>query len=120
MGYQPCMREETLSGEGGLKIWLRSWRSEGAPRAAVVLVHGFNSHGGYYVWVAEQLLKQGLSVYALDLRGRGKSDGERYYVAKFADYVSDVAAAVDLAKSREGNVPFFMLGHSAGGVVACI
>jgi alpha-beta hydrolase superfamily lysophospholipase len=114
------MREETLSGVGDLKIWLRSWRPEGAPRAAVVLVHGFNSHGGYYVWVAEQLVKQGLSVYALDLRGRGKSDGERYYVAKFADYVSDVAAAVDLAKSREGSAPFFMLGHSAGGVVACL
>jgi alpha-beta hydrolase superfamily lysophospholipase len=119
-GSSGAMREETLSSVGDLKIWIRSWRPEGPPRAAVVLVHGFNSHGGYYVWVAEQLVKQGLSVYALDLRGRGKSDGERYYVAKFADYVSDVVAAVELAKAREGNVPFFMLGHSAGGVVACI
>jgi acylglycerol lipase len=120
VGYERSMREETTVGADGLKICIRSWRPERAPRAAVVIVHGFNSHSGYYRWVAEQLVTQGLSVYALDLRGRGKSDGERYYVAKFADYVSDVAAAVDLAKSREGNVPLFLLGHSAGGVVACL
>ena len=38
-------------------------------------------------WVAEQFVARGLAVYALDLRGRGKSDGERFYVEKFADYV---------------------------------
>jgi pimeloyl-ACP methyl ester carboxylesterase len=30
------------------------------------------------------------AVYAVDLRGRGNSDGERFYVEKFDDYVSDV------------------------------
>ena len=52
--------------------------------------HGFNSHSGYYLWVAEQLLASGLAVYALDLRGRGKSDGERYYVEKFSEYQGDL------------------------------
>jgi alpha-beta hydrolase superfamily lysophospholipase len=61
----------------------------------------------------------GLAVYGLDLRGRGKSDGERFYVQQFEDYVSDVAGGVTLAKSREPGVPVFLLGHSAGGVVAC-
>ena len=61
----------------------------------------------------------GLAVYALDLRGRGKSDGERFYVQQFEDYVSDVAGLVTLAKSREPGIPAFLLGHSAGGVVAC-
>jgi alpha-beta hydrolase superfamily lysophospholipase len=55
----------------------------------------------------------------VDLRGRGKSDGERFYVQQFADYVSDAAGLVALAKSREPGLPMFMLGHSAGGVVAC-
>jgi alpha-beta hydrolase superfamily lysophospholipase len=34
--------------------------------------------------------------------------------------VSDVAGLVALAKSREVGLPVFLLGHSAGGVVACI
>jgi alpha-beta hydrolase superfamily lysophospholipase len=55
-----------------------------------------------------------------DLRGRGQSDGERFYVAKFADYVDDVATFVTLAKSAHPDLPVFVLGHSAGGVVSCV
>jgi alpha-beta hydrolase superfamily lysophospholipase len=112
-------KEEFLESTGGLRIFTRSWRPEGAPRGVIILVHGFNSHGGYYLWAAEQLLASGLAVYALDLRGRGKSDGERYYVDKFAEYQSDVDALVRLARSRDAGLPMFMLGHSAGGVIAC-
>jgi alpha-beta hydrolase superfamily lysophospholipase len=86
----------------------------------VAIVPGFNSHSGYYAWVAEQLAASGLAVYAVDLRGRGKSDGERFYVQTFADYISDVAELVSLAKSQEPGAPIFVLGHSAGGVVACM
>ncbi|MBO9611418.1 MAG: alpha/beta hydrolase [Dyadobacter sp.] len=39
----------------------------------VVIVHGFNSHSGYYQWVAEQLTSNGYETYAIDLRGRGNS-----------------------------------------------
>jgi len=59
-------------------------------------------------------------VYAVDLRGRGKSDGERFYVEKLADWVSDVGTVMALAKSREPGLPVFLLGHSAGGVVSCV
>jgi alpha-beta hydrolase superfamily lysophospholipase len=112
--------EERLEGAGGLKISVRSWQPDGPARAVVVIVPGFNSHSGYYGWVAGQFAASGLAVYAVDLRGRGKSDGERFYVEKFADYVSDVATLVTLAKSREPGLPVFLLGHSAGGVVSCV
>jgi acylglycerol lipase len=105
---------------GGLRIFFRSWRPTAKPRGVVVIVPGFNSHSGYYAWVAGQFVGAGLAVYALDLRGRGQSDGERFYVQAFADYVDDVANCVTLAASREPGLPVFMLGHSAGGVVACL
>jgi len=112
-------KEESIGSVGGLKIFTRSWRPTTPPRGAIVLVHGFNSHSGYYLWAAEQLLGSGLAVYALDLRGRGKSDGERYYVEKFSEYQADVDALVNLVRQREPGLPLFMLGHSAGGVIAC-
>jgi pimeloyl-ACP methyl ester carboxylesterase len=62
---------------------MRCWMPEGRPRGIIVLSHGFNSHSGYYLWAAEQLLASRLAVYALDYRGRGKSDGERYFVESF-------------------------------------
>jgi len=114
------MNEESFEGVAGYKIFTRSWRPAGKARGVVVVVHGFNSHSGYYPWVAAQLVSMGLSVYALDLRGRGRSDGERFYVARFADYVNDVAKLVAIAKQRDPELPVFMLGHSAGGVVSCV
>jgi acylglycerol lipase len=85
----------------------------------IVICHGVNSHGGQYQWVGDQLAANGFAAYALDLRGRGRSEGERYYVEHVDAYVSDLAAVVDLAKSRHSGSPVFVLGHSAGGVVSC-
>jgi acylglycerol lipase len=118
MTQQPP-REERLDSSGGVSIFVRSWRPEN-PRAVVVICHGVNSHGGQYLWSGGQFAAAGLAAYALDLRGRGKSDGERFYVENVADYVSDVAAVVKLAKSRDAGLPVFLLGHSAGGVVSCV
>src|SRR5215468_4121992 len=114
-----AMTEETFKAADGYSIFFRTWRPDAQARGLVVLVHGFNSHSGYYRWVGEQLAASGLVAYALDLRGRGKSDGERFYVDSMADYVGDLAAFVRLARSREPGLPTFLLGHSAGGVVSC-
>jgi alpha-beta hydrolase superfamily lysophospholipase len=114
------MSESNFKGVGGLNIFFRSWRpASGTARGVVAIVPGFNSHSGYYQWVAAQLGADGLAVYAIDLRGRGRSDGERFYVQNFEDYVTDVASFVSIIKEKEKGLPVFMLGHSAGGVVAC-
>jgi alpha-beta hydrolase superfamily lysophospholipase len=113
-------KEETLEGTGGVRLFARSWRPAQAPRAVVAIVHGFNSHSGYYQWVAEKFVEHGLAVYAVDLRGRGKSEGERFFVQDIGEYVSDISTLVDWAKSREPGLPVFLLGHSAGGVASCL
>ncbi|MGB3832370.1 MAG: lysophospholipase [Mesorhizobium sp.] len=114
------VKEEQFEGAGGLSIAFRSLRPEDPPRGVVVIVPGFNSHSGYYLWVAAQLAASGLAVYAVDLRGRGRSDGERFYVEGIADYVGDVDGLVKIAKAREPALPVYLLGHSAGGVVSCL
>src|SRR5262245_31758403 len=114
------MKESTFEGVGGLKIFYRSWRPKEKTRGVVVIVPGFNSHSGQYLWGGEQFAVNDLAAYAIDLRGRGRSEGERYYVEKMEDYVDDVANLVRTAKSENPDVPVFVLGHSAGGVVSCI
>jgi alpha-beta hydrolase superfamily lysophospholipase len=113
------LREETIKGSSGLNIFIRSWRPDEKPRGVVVIVPGFNSHSGQYLWVGDQLAVRGLAVYCLDLRGRGRSDGDRFFVQEFSDYISDVSSLIELAKSREPGLPVYLLGHSAGGVTAC-
>lgn len=111
-------REETFDGPKGVKIFMRSWRPEASPFGVLVICHGLNAHSGQYLWAAEQFASSGLAVYAPDLRGHGKSGGERFYVEDVADWVSDLAGAVKIAKTREAGLPVFLLGHSAGGVVS--
>lgn len=119
MAAQIQPSEERFDGAGGLNIFFRSWRPSAKPKAVVVISHGFNSHSAYYQWVAEQFVADGLAVYALDYRGRGLSDGERFYVNAFSDYTGDLAQMVSIAQDREPGLQTFLLGHSAGGVIGC-
>ena len=112
------MKESSFKTADGLNIFTRSWKPEGPPRAVIALVHGFNAHSGYMTWPGEQFAAHGLAAYALDLRGRGRSDGERFFVEKFSDYTGDVDQLVEIARAENPGLPVFVLGHSAGGVVA--
>jgi acylglycerol lipase len=112
------MNELNFKGQGDLNIFARVWRPDGKARAVVVIAHGVNSHSGYYVWVGEQLSAAGFAVYAIDHRGRGRSDGERYFVESVDEYVQDLGTFIQLAKSKEPGLPVFLLGHSAGGVIS--
>ncbi len=114
------MQEEFFTSAGGVRIHMRTWSPQRTPRAVIAICHGVNSHGGQYAWVATQLVSQGFAVFALDLRGRGKSEGVRFYVDDVADYVADLRGLILIAKQRHPGLPVYLLGHSAGGVVSCI
>jgi alpha-beta hydrolase superfamily lysophospholipase len=111
------LQEQWLDGKGGLRIFTRHWPAS-SPKASLVICHGVNSHGGQYVRAAEGFAARGFAVTALDLRGRGKSEGERFYVESVDDYVSDLSQTIEQARARHPDLPLFLLGHSAGGVTA--
>jgi alpha-beta hydrolase superfamily lysophospholipase len=116
----PTQREEMFEGAGAVQLFARSWRPSGAVRSVFVIVHGFKAHSGRYSAVAEELVQNGLAVYAMDLRGHGKSEGERYWVDSFDDYVADLENFMAIVRTREPGIPVFLFGHSAGGVVASL
>jgi acylglycerol lipase len=121
MTVETLVKEGSFVGAEGYSIFTRSWVPPmGAPRAVLVIVHGFNSHSGHYLWAGEQFATNGLAVYALDLRGRGRSEGDRYHIDNIDDYTRDVDHLVEQAKAEHPGLPIFLLGHSAGGVVSCV
>jgi alpha-beta hydrolase superfamily lysophospholipase len=109
--------EAWFDGPGG-RIFTRHWEPDGAPKASFVLCHGVNSHSGQYIRAGQEFAARGFAVTALDLRGRGKSEGERFYVDSIDGYVSDVSQAIELARAHHPDLPLYLLGHSAGGVTA--
>lgn len=92
----------TFLSEEGQKIFYRNWKPDEAPKAVVVIVHGLNSHSAYYQWVAEQLNTQRYEVYAIDLPGRGNSEGERYYIADYKALIADIDQLVSIARIFAG------------------
>jgi lipase len=84
----------------------------GPPAAeAIVCVHGLTQHGGIYERLAGELVAEGRSVVALDLRGHGASGTEPPWDVQ--THVDDVLETV-----RElGVEQAVWLGHSFGGRV---
>ena len=112
------MLEESFVGRGGTRLHMRGWRT-GDARAVVIICHGVNSHSGQYLWTGQRLASEGFAVYAYDHRGRGRSEGSRFYVDDITDYTDDLETFVQLVHRREPGKKVFLLGHSAGGVISC-
>jgi len=95
----------------------QDWEPSGAPRARLVVVHGFGEHAGMdaYAWFARRLVSAGYAAHAFDQRGHGRSPGRRGYVASWDDYRVDVDDAARRAHAR-GDAPVVLVGVSLGGL----
>jgi len=113
---------ETTTGvyqaEDGAKIFFRHYNARNE-KAGLVLAHGLGEHSGRYQNVVAPLLAAGISVWVPDHRGHGQSDGQRGHVDAFDQYLSDLKGVMTLAQeSLPGVCPFFLMGHSMGGLIA--
>ena len=108
-------REGTLAAADGVALAWQAWSPSGPTLAAVGLIHGGAEHGGRYPALVSALRERGCAVYALDLRGHGRSGGRRGHVDRFSDYMSDLETFFEFVRSETGEVPTFVLGYSLGG-----
>jgi pimeloyl-ACP methyl ester carboxylesterase len=80
----------------------------GAP--TLVLLHG--AGGSHLHWPAELRRLDGATVYALDLPGHGRSDGDG--CQSITDYVSTLIDFLDATRTDQA----VWVGHSMGGAIA--
>ena len=59
----------------------------------------------------------GLSLYAIDMRGHGRSAGRRGHLVDFASLLGDLDRLRLVAGRGRGDRPLFLVGHSLGGLV---
>jgi alpha-beta hydrolase superfamily lysophospholipase len=102
-----------LASGDGVKIAYRAWPHPGA-EITFAVVHGLGEHAGRYQRFAEGMAKHGMATFAVDLRGHGKSPGQRGHVNSWSQWTDDVSAFVKHVESvAVGEV--VPLGHSFGG-----
>jgi alpha-beta hydrolase superfamily lysophospholipase len=108
----------TLKTADGLDLYLRRWETDGVPRQwTFVLVHGLGEHSGRYQHLAEWFMPRGAAVYAMDLRGHGRSGGQRGHAASLDALLDDMDLVVERARTESGG-PLVLIGHSFGGLLA--
>jgi len=112
--------EDRFETRDGLRLFENRWLPEGDPVGVVIVVHGIIEHGGRYADVAAELNRHGYAVYAMDLRGHGRSEGERVSIRSFDEHLADLEVFLDRVRAREPRRPLFLLGHSMGGAVVAL
>ena len=87
------------------------------PRARLLLLHASLVHSEYYVPFALHLAALGIETWLPDLRGHGRSAGERGYTRTWADAVEDAKWSFE-AMAAGADVPVWAGGESYGALVA--
>ncbi|HEU0054830.1 MAG TPA: alpha/beta hydrolase [Longimicrobium sp.] len=114
----PAERAEWLFAPDGVRLHLRAWEAP-APRAALLVSHGLGEHSGRYAALARDLVPRGVSVYALDHRGHGRSGGARGHADRFECFTGDFECfRRAVLETLPPGLPVFLLGHSLGGLIA--
>jgi alpha-beta hydrolase superfamily lysophospholipase len=113
---QPALLADRLVMADGAALPLRSWLPEGAPRAVIVGVHGFNDYSNSFTMPAEDWVKDGIATYAYDQRGFGAAPDRGMWPGT-ETLVEDLDTATALIKQRHPGVPVYVVGESMGGAV---
>jgi acylglycerol lipase len=101
----------------GLKLFAQKWEPESEAKAVISLVHGHGEHSGRYRHWAEKLNSAGYAVLASDLRGHGRSEGQRGDSPSFDHYADDITILLEKTKELFTGKPVFLYGHSLGGLI---
>jgi alpha-beta hydrolase superfamily lysophospholipase len=109
---------DTYALPDGAKLFFRSWRAADPTTPTLVLMHGLGAHSGWFIDMGNELHTRGLTVYAPDHRGFGRSEGPRGHTRDWRGYPRDVESFLDEVQRRQPGAPLFLLGHSMGGLFA--
>lgn len=107
---------EELTTADGCTLFLRSWITS-SPNI-LLLLHGLGAHSGWFIDMGNELSARGLTVYAMDHRGFGRSKGLSGHIDNYHTFLSDIGFVLDEIRKRHPDAKLYILGHSMGGIFA--
>ena len=115
--------EFNFTSSDGLRVACFRWDSRGPVRGVIQIAHGVGEHIGRYAETIQFLISAGLTVYANDHRGHGRTAPDKSYLGNFGEggfdlLVEDMVRLSRIAKGDHPGRPFILLGHSLGSFAA--
>ncbi len=110
--------EGTFQGASGLELYYQSWHPQTLARAVLVIVHGHGGHSSIFSQMVDYLTECSYIIYGFDLRGNGRSPGQRGYINSWVEFREDVNNFLNFVRSKEPESKVFLIGQSMGGTIA--
>lgn len=110
--------EGFFNGFQNCRLHYKVWPSAGA-KHALIITHGQAEHADCYKRLSEALSRLPLTIFCWDLRGHGKSEGQRGFVRHFNDYSEDLRCFINFIRESTtfSTDKMILLGHSMGGLI---
>lgn len=111
--------ENAMIAHDGARLGLTVWRAEGTdtPENVIVGIHGMNNYAGEFRLAAPEWAKMGMTVYAYDQRGFGRSVHRGYWPEEEL-MREDLRTVVSLARARHPEATITVVAISMGAAVA--
>lgn len=120
----PIHMDGTFKTHDGLDLRYAVFKGKASPpKGTVVLLQGRSETIEKYAETITEITDAGLWVAAFDLRGQGGSprllkNKRLGHVRRFADYQKDLDAFFEQIVLPDAKLPFFLVAHSTGGLIA--
>lgn len=107
-------KKNHFKGHGETQIFWQAWEFAKGSKARIVFIHGMSEHSGRYEFPVRYFTECGFDVYAMDLRGHGRSGGRRAYADTLEDFIEDIRIFIEKVR-KNTRKKVFLVGHSFGG-----
>jgi acylglycerol lipase len=101
----------------GARLGLNVWPAKGETKAVLAALHGMNDYAHGFHALAPYLAEHGVTVYAIDQRGFGRSPNQGVWPGEDL-MIADAAALEQAVRSAHPGALFAFAGESMGGAVA--
>ena len=104
----------TISASDGINLFMRNHSVKNSNKV-ILLIHGLGEHSGRYLNLIQDFNDNNISVFTIDIRGHGKSEGKRGHSPYYEQLMSDIQYFVKDVIYKTSNQKHFLYGHSMGG-----
>ena len=104
----------------GVELFYRHWISSASGKKAVILLHRGHEHSGRVASLFHDLNLDGFQGFAYDMRGHGKSPGERGVAENYGVLIKDLNAFMNHIRDSHGiaTTDMALVANSVGAVNA--
>lgn len=111
----PAVNGDWIMSADGARLGLTQWAAA-EPVAALVAVHGMNDYAGAFFYAGPYWSARGISVYAYDQRGFGRSPEFGRWAGGEA-MKQDLRGVIAAVRAQNPGLPVYVVGHSMGAAV---